>query len=140
MLCAELERRSARPSEHGRNADLSGRHVAHLGRRVHQLVDREKGEVPGHELDHRAEAHHRGTDTDTGKPQLGDGRVHHPHGPELVEQAAAHLVRALVHPDLLAHQEDVGVPLHLLAERLVEGITVGECRHVAGQEERCTSL
>ena len=50
-------------------------------------------------------------------------------GPELVEQPAAHLVGALVDADLLAHEEDVGVALHLLAEGLVQRVAVGDDWH-----------
>src|SRR5205807_6541621 len=60
---------------------------------------------------------------------LGDGRVYDPLGPELLEQAATHLVRALIHADLFSHQEDVRVALHLLAQRLVQGVAVGERGH-----------
>ena len=68
---------------------------------------------------------------DAGEAELGDRRVHHAHRPELVEQAAAHLVGALIDADFLAHEEDVGVALHLLAEGLVEGVAVGDDGHVS---------
>ena len=79
--------------------------------------------MTGRRPDHgRADAH-------AGEPQLGDRRIHHPHRPELVEQPAAHLVGALVDADFLAHEEDVGVALHLLAQGLVERVAVGQGRH-----------
>ena len=126
MLRGELQRGSAGSAEHRGHSDLAVRHVAHLGGRVHQLVHREQGKVPGHELDDRPEPDHGGADADAGEPQLGDRRIHHPHRAELVEQSAADLVGALIDPDLLAHEEDVGIPLHLLAECLVEGVSVGD--------------
>src|SRR6266480_2422433 len=47
----------------------------------------------------------------------------------LLQQATAHLVSALVDADFLTHEEHVGVALHLLAQRLVEGVAVRERRH-----------
>jgi hypothetical protein len=129
MLGPELQRRAARSSEDDRHADLPARHVAHLGGRVDDLVDGQQREVPGHHLDDRTEADHRGADADAGEPQLGDGRVDHPLGTELLEESTAHLVGAVVLRDLLAHQEDPVVALHLLAEGVIQGVAVGERRH-----------
>jgi hypothetical protein len=129
VLRGELQRRAARAAKDRRHSHLSVRHVPHLGGVVHELVDGEEREVPGHELDDGPQAHHGGADADAGESELRDRRVHHAHGAELVEQSAAHLVRALVDADFLAHEEDVGVALHLLAERLVEGVAVGEGGH-----------
>src|SRR5207249_10822568 len=66
---------------------------------------------------------------DPGEPQLGDRRVHDSLRPELLQQATAHLVSALVDADFLTHEEHVGVALHLLTQRLVEGVAVRERRH-----------
>jgi hypothetical protein len=129
VLRGQLQGSSARSAEHRRYPDLAVGHVAHLGGRVDQLVHREEREIPGHELDDRPEAHHGGPDPDAGKPQLGDRCVHHPHGAELIEQPAADLVGALIDSDLLAHQEHVRVPLHLLAKCLVQGIAVRNDGH-----------
>jgi len=48
---------------------------------------------------------------------------------EPLEQALRHLVGAVVVTDLLAHDEHVGVALHLLAHRLVERLAVADHRH-----------
>ena len=45
-------------------------------------------------------------------------------GAEPVEHPLADLVGAVVLGDLLAHQEDAVVALHLLGHRLVEGLAV----------------
>ena len=58
------------------------------------------------------------------KPFLGDRRVDDPARAELVEHPLADLVGAVVLGDLLAHQEDAVVALHLLGHRLVEGFAV----------------
>jgi len=72
----------------------------------------------------------RRSDPDAGEPELRDGRVHHAHGAEFVEQSARNLVRAVVFRDFLAHEEYAVVVLHLLAERLVQGVTVCNDGHV----------
>jgi hypothetical protein len=73
----------------------------------------------------------RRADTQPGESQLGDRGIDDPPLSERVEQPAAHLVGALIYPDLLPHQEDVGVALHLLTERLVQCVSVRDGRHVS---------
>ena len=50
-------------------------------------------------------------------------------GPNSSSRPRRHLVGALIHADFLAHEEDAVVALHLLAERLVQGVAVGEGGH-----------
>ena len=129
VLRPELEGRPVRAPEHDRDRELPARLVQDLGRRVHDLVERQDREVPRHELDHRPEPRHGRPHADPREPELRDGRVHHAHRAELFEQPAAHLVRALVDPDFLAHQEDVAVALHLFPQRLIQRVTIGQGRH-----------
>ena len=49
--------------------------------------------------------------------------------PNLSSSPWRHLVGAVVARDLLAHQEDVGVALHLLGERLVQRLAVRNLSH-----------
>jgi hypothetical protein len=121
---------SAAPPEDDGDRDLAAGHVEHLGRGVHDLVDGEEREVPGHELHDGPQAHHRRAHADAGEPQLGDRRVHDARRPELLEEPAADLVGALVDGDLLPHQEDGGIAPHLLAQRLVQRVPVGDDGHV----------
>ena len=107
VLGGDARGRAVGPAEHDRAAHLPARHVERLGRRVDDLVDRLHGEVPGHELDDRPQARHGRAHADAGKPLLGDGRIDHALRPELLEQALADLVGALVLRHLLAHQEHV---------------------------------
>ena len=58
-------------------------------------------------------------------------------GSELVEQPAADLVGALIDPDLLSHEEDAVVPLHLLAESLIQGVAY-QSRHDCHDRDRCS--
>src|SRR2546422_2093792 len=129
VLRRELQRCAVRAPQHDRDRDLAARLVQDLRGGVDDLIEGEHGEIPRHELDHRAQASHGGADANAGEPQLGNRGVYDPRRPELLQQTAAHLVGALVDPDLLAHEEHVGIALHLLAQRLVESIAVGEGRH-----------
>ena len=81
------------------------------------------------ELDDGAKPHHRRADADTGKAQFRDGRIHDAHLPEFLEQSLRDLVRALIHADFLAHEEDAIVALHLFAQRLIEGIPIRDYSH-----------
>ena len=62
----------------------------------------------------------RGADAEAGEAVLGDRRVDDALGAELLEQALADLVGALIFGDLLAHQEDVGVAAHLLGHGVAQ--------------------
>ena len=63
---------------------------------------------------------HRGADADADEAALGDRRVDDPLLAELLQQALRDLVGAVVVADLLAHEEDAIVLLHLLGHRLIE--------------------
>ena len=63
------------------------------------------------------------------KPDLGDGRVDDALLAELLEQPLGHLVGAVVVTDLLAHDEDARVAVHLLAQGDVERLAIGHHRH-----------
>ena len=90
-------------------------------------------QIPGHEFNDRPEPHHGSADTDAGEPQLGDRGIHHPIGSEFIEQPTADLVRALIDPDLLTHEEDRVVPLHLLPESLIQRISIGDDWHIRSE-------
>ncbi len=62
----------------------------------------------------------RRADAEPGESVLGDRRVDHPHGAELLQQALRHLVGALIFGDLLAHHEHVLVAAHLLRHRVAQ--------------------
>ena len=113
---------AVRSPEDDRTVDLPARHVKGLRRGVHDLVDRLHREVEGHELDDRPQSHERGSDAQPREPHLGDRRVDDAPGAELVEQALAHLVGALVFGDLLAHQEHRRVAPHLLRHGVAQGL------------------
>src|SRR6266550_4802488 len=129
VLRPELECGATRAPEHDGDPNLPTRHVQHLCRGIDDLVQREQREVPGHELDDRPEAAHGGADADPRESELRDGSIDHAFGAELLQQSAAHLVRALIDADFFTHQKHVLIALHLLSQRLVQGISIGESRH-----------
>ena len=96
---------------------------------IDDLVEGHGAEVPGHELDDGSEPHHGRAHADAREALLGDGRVDHPAGAEALEEPFGHLVRALVVPDLLAHQEHAIVAVHLLGDGLSEGLAVPKFTH-----------
>src|SRR5204863_8013848 len=97
---------------------------------IEHLIERQDPEVPRHELDDGTQADHRSADADARESELGDRRVDDTHLTELLEQAFRDLVRALVHRDFLAHEEDAIVALHLFAQRLVQRVAVRDYGHV----------
>src|SRR5690606_32720011 len=121
---------SVRTAEHDGAAHLPAGHVKGFGRRVHDLVDRLHREVPGHELDDRLEAGEGRTHADTGESLLRNRRIDHPFLAELVEQPLAHLIGALVLPNLLAHQEYVRVAAHLLGHGVAQSFAHGLGDHL----------
>ena len=131
VLRRDLHGRAARAAEHDRHRELPGRHLVDLRRVVDDLIDRDEREVEGHELDDRTQPDHGRADADAGEAHLRDRRVDHAPLREVLQQALRHLVRALVVPDLLAHEEDVVVAIHLLAHRLVERLAHADDRHVS---------
>ena len=100
-----------------------------VGGRVDHLVDRDQDEVDGHHLRHRPQAGHGGPDGGPDDDLLGDRRIQYPALPELLVESAGHLEGAVVEPDVLAQQEDLLVPDHLLAQRLVQGLSNVEDWH-----------
>jgi hypothetical protein len=96
---------------------------------VDDLVEGEDREVEGHHLRDGPEADEGRAHRDARDRLLRDRRVAHAPVAELREQPLRDLVGALVGPDLLAEQEDVGVAAHLLAEGLVEGFAHREDGH-----------
>src|SRR5262249_30654492 len=112
--------RSAWAAKDDRQGELSIRHVAQLGGVVDELIVGSEGEVPGHELDDRPQPDHRGADADAGEAGLRDRRVDHPALAEPLQHALGSPVGAVIVADLLTHQEDGVVALHLLAHGLAE--------------------
>ena len=112
-----------------RHLHLPPGHRPVLRRLVHELLHRDGEEVLVHDLDDRAHALDRRADAAADDRHLGDRRVAHAAGPELVEQTLRHRHRAAHLGDVLAHDEDALVLTKRLAERLAHGLAVGQLRH-----------
>ena len=115
--------------EHDRHRELAAAHVAHVGGIVHELVEGDVAEAVGHELDDRAQSDHRRADADPGEAVLGNRRVDDATAPELVEHSLRDFVRAVVLGDLLTHEEDSVIALHLLGHRRPKGLAIGQDGH-----------
>ncbi len=125
VLGRELRAAAARRADDQRAARLAAEHVADLGRVVDDLVEGVEREVHGHDLHDRPRAGHRRADRGADEALLGDRRVAHAVGAELLHQAGGDAVGAVEEPDLLAHHEHALVALELLPQRLVERLADG---------------
>ena len=129
VLAAQVLGGATGASEHDGDPVLPAGHLVDLRRAVDDLVEGHQAEVPGHELDDRPQAGHGRADAQAREAALADRGVDDALGSELVEQALADLVGAVVVGDLLPHQEDGGVALHLLAQGPTEGLSDLEPGH-----------
>ena len=125
----ELMARALRHADHDRHLDLAAEHVADRRGVVDDLVHRQQREVDRHQLDHRAQAEHRRAHSHADDRVLRDRRVAHALLAELLEQSGGDLEGALEDADVLAHEEDVLVLVHLLAQGLVEGLAIAHGGH-----------
>ena len=117
---AQLPTSPAVSPKHDRDRKLATRHVEHLRRVVENLVGRDQAERPAHELDDGPQAVHRSPDPKPREPVLGNRNINHTARSELLEHAAADLVRALILGHLLTQQKHPRVAAHLLAHRFAD--------------------
>jgi hypothetical protein len=103
--------------------------VEHLARDVDDLVKAAGDEVGELHLADRAQPDDGGTDRRADDPRLGERRVHHPFGTELLDEAVGDLERAAVDADVLAHEQDAVVPAHLGAQTVGDRAQVGHLGH-----------
>lgn len=132
--------------------ELASGHVTTLGGAVDDVVDGLHGEVEGHELDDGDDPRHGRADADACEPGFRDGRVHYSVPPVFLHQSLAHLhyemdvrkcpcwwmvvreggrivgycrylVGAVVLADLLAQQDNLGIPRHFLVESFIQCIS-----------------
>jgi hypothetical protein len=126
MLAPDLPRARVRTAKDDGAIELPAGHLPELRCVVEDLVEGHRAEVPGHKLDDRPQAHHRRADPDARESGLGDRRVDDPLRAEFLEHALADFVRALVVADLLTHEKDAIVAVHLFDHGLSEGFSVTE--------------
>ena len=92
-------------------------------------IDRDEAEAEGHELNDRPEADHRRTNPHASEAFFRDRRVDHALGTKAVEHPLGDLVGSVVLGNLLTHDEDAVIALHLLAHRLVQSFAIGKNGH-----------
>ena len=126
MLGGKLAAGAGRHADDERHAELISRHVAHGGRGIENLVEREQAEIHRHQFDDRAHAGHRRTDAGTGEPGFRQRRIADPLGAEFGQQALAHRVAAAVAADVLAHQKHALIAAQRIADRLAHRVAVGD--------------
>src|SRR5215213_5106459 len=124
VLGGELDAAAVGTADDHRHPHLSAREVAHLGGALADLVRSDEREVPSHHLDDGPHALHRHPDGRPGEPEFRDGGVYDPPRPVLVDEAVSDEVGAAVDADVLAHQDDVLVAVHLHDHSLAQGLAV----------------
>src|ERR1700730_12282284 len=120
MLSPDLKSRTTWATKNERNLELAARHVKHLRGGIDNLIGCQNGKVEGHEFYDRSQAYHRGAHTQTCKTEFGNRRVDNALVTKLREQSFRDLVRSLIGSDLLTHQKDTLVAMHLFADCLIE--------------------
>ena len=108
-----------------RHRELAARHVAVLGQLVDDRVAGRRQEVREHDLDdgpHARDGHAQG---DADEAVLADRRGQDA-SRELLRQADVGLEHAAVGADVLAHEEDRRIGRHLVVERGVDRLAIGQ--------------
>ena len=102
-----------------------------MGNLVGDVVEADREEVREHDLGDRLQAGHRRAHGRAQDRLLGDRRVAHAQGPELLEQADGRLEHAARLGHVLAEEHDVGIARHLLRDAARDGVAIGQFRHAA---------
>ena len=129
MLGGKLAAGAGRHADHQRDAELISRHVAHRGRGIEDLIEREQAEIHRHQFDDRTHAGHRRADAGAGKAGFRKRRIANPLRAEFGEQPVAHRVAAAVAADVLAHQKNALVALDRIANRRAHRLAVAHLNH-----------
>ena len=129
MLRAEAQPGAADGADDQRRLDLAARHEAVLGDRVDDLVEADAEEIGEHDLGDRPVAGDGEAERGADEAGLGDRRVADAGGAELLVEPLAGLERPAGRADVLAHDEDLVVPPHLLLERGEDRFAVGDLLH-----------
>ena len=103
--------------------------VVELGRDVHELVEAAGDEVGELHLADRPHALDRRADGGADDQVLGQRRVEHALGAELLVEAGGHLEGAAEDADVLAQAEHALVAAHLLAQPVGDRLEVGHLAH-----------
>src|SRR5687768_17321088 len=129
MLRGKLHARALRSAHDHRNVHLTAGEVPHLRSMIDDLVGGDDREVDGHHLDDRPQPQHGHSDRSPDHPRLGDRRVDDPLRTVLLQHAGSDAERAFVDPDVLAHDEDIRVAIHLFHHRFAYRVAVTFLTH-----------
>src|SRR5712692_11135968 len=129
---AELMRRAVGSAKCDRNIELPAGHREHVGRVVHNLVERDERKAEGHELNDWSQTDHGSADSQTSETILADRRIDDSFGAEAFEQSLTDFVSAVIFGDFLAHEENVWITLQFFHERFVECLTISNFSHAVG--------
>ena len=122
MLRSGAARGSERCAQHERHLEFPPGHVVSLGRLIHHLVHRQGDEVAEHDVDDRTHARDGRAYANPGKAGLRYGCINHPAGTKLLDEAREHLERGPCFGNVLAHDEDRGIPAHFLGKGLADSL------------------
>ena len=146
MLRGGAEPGAVHGADHHRGHGLAAEHVLELGGLVEDLVEADPHEVDEHQFGHRPQPGRGGTHGGADEAALGDRRVQHAVAAEPGHQSLGDAQRAApgivlagrTEPagHVLAHDDDAVVALHLLAEGLVDRLTVALLGHGPGLSRR----
>ena len=100
-----------------------------LGDRIDDLVEADAEEIGEHDLGDRPVAGDGEAERGADEAGLGDRRIADAGGAELLVEPLAGLERPTGRADVLAHDEDLVVPPHLLLERGEDRFAVGDLLH-----------
>ena len=88
---------------------------------IDHLVHDERREITKHDVDNRAHAGHCGANSHACEAGLGDRRVEHALGAELVDEAAENLEYRAGFRDVLTTNENPRIAAHFFRHRFADG-------------------
>ena len=116
MLRAEPRAAAVRRAHHQRHRHLAIGHIARFGHLIDDDVPAHGEEIGEHNLGDWPHAGHCRAHGGAEDRLLGDRRIAHPHGTELVEQPNRGFEYAARRADILAQKNDVFVAPHFLRD------------------------
>ena len=119
-----------RPADDDGTVDLATAHIAHAGGVVDHLVPGDIGETPEHEFHDGPHAEHGSADAHADETGFGNRGIHHTLVAPLFPQALGDFVGSIILSDFFAHQDNVFIAGQFFIEGLIDGVAVGDQRHV----------
>ncbi len=88
---------------------------------IDDLIERKNRKIPRHHFNDRpdADAGHRSTDSDACKSRFGDRRIDDALVAVFFPETLRYFIGAVILCDLFSHDENTGIALHLLIDRLI---------------------